>query len=80
MEKAERKTIEDLYYKTVTAWCDEHGKQPGDELTAEEAHSFSSRLAEAFAPYLLRRLLPVYLPDYALEGLARTETPDGQSE
>ena len=39
MEKAERKTIEDLYYKTVTAWCDEHGKQPGDELTAEEAHS-----------------------------------------
>ena len=68
-------SIEDLYYKTITAWCDEHGKQPGDELTAEEAHSFSSHLAEAFAPYLLHRLLPVYLPDYALEELARTETP-----
>ena len=80
MEKAERKTIEDLYYKTVTAWCDEHGKQPGYELTAEESHSFSSHLAEAFAPYLLHRLLPVYLPDYALEELARTETPDRQSE
>ena len=80
MEKAERKTIEDLYHKTINAWRDEHGKQPGDEPTTEEAHSLSNHLAEAFGPYLLHRLLPIYLPDYAVEELARSETPDPQSE
>ena len=80
MEKAELKAIEALYDKTVNAWCDEHGRQPGDELTAEEAHSLSNHLAEAFAPYLLHRLLPVYLPDYALEELARAEMSDSRSE
>ncbi len=80
LEKAEQKVMEDLYEKTVSAWCDQHGKQPGDELTVEEAHSFSGRVAEVLAPYLLHRLLPAYLPEYALEELARAKTPNGQNE
>ena len=80
LEKAEQKVMEDLYEKTVSAWCDEHGKQPGDELTVEEAHSLSGRVAEVLAPYLLHRLLPAYLPEYALEELARAKTPNGQNE
>ncbi len=76
--KAERKTMQSLVETAVNSWRDEHGKQPGDELTAEQAASLSSYVAEACAPYALHRMLPIYLPDYALREFTQGDTPETQ--